>query len=88
MSNDGRRCLVLAEISNGHRMECHIAEMKIDLTFENVIDWVCSRDSHLGGDLRGIWTYADVYIIPTGENFDRKRYALTIRNRHGKLSRL
>jgi hypothetical protein len=88
MSNDGRPCLVLAEITNSHRMECHITEMEVDLTFKNVIDWVKSRDSHLGDDLRGTWTYADVYIVPAGEGVDRKRYALTIRNRYGELSRL
>src|SRR4051794_39984441 len=30
MSNDDRRCLVLAEISNGTRMECHMTEIEID----------------------------------------------------------
>jgi hypothetical protein len=88
MSNDGHRHLVLAEITNRHRMECHITEMEIDLTYNNVIDWVRSRGNHLGDDMRGTWTYADVYIIPAGESIDRKRYAMTIRNRHGELSRL
>ena len=87
MNTSGRRCLVLVEISNGYRMECHIAEMEIDLNYKNVIDWVQSRDNHLGDDMRGTWTYADVYIIPAGESIDRKRYALTIRNRHSKPSR-
>src|SRR3954447_3646751 len=66
MSNDDRRCLVLAEISNGTRMECHLTEIEIDLTFRNVIGWVKTRDNHLGDDLRGTWTYADVYIVPAG----------------------
>jgi hypothetical protein len=88
MSNDDRRCLVLAEISNSHRMECHMTEIEIDLTFRNVIDWVKTRDNHLGDDLRGTWTYADVYIVAAGKSFDQKRYALTIRNRRGELSRL
>jgi hypothetical protein len=88
MSNDDRRCLVLAEISNGTRMECHLTEIEIDLTFRNVIGWVKTRDNHLGDDLRGTWTYADVYIVAAGKSFDQKRYALTIRNRRGELSRL
>src|SRR3954447_7451273 len=88
MSNDDRRCLVLAEISNGTRMECHLTEVEIDLTFRNVIDWVKTRNSHLCDDLRGTWTYADVYIVAAGKSFDQKRYALTIRNRRGELSRL
>jgi hypothetical protein len=88
MSNDDRRCLVLAEISNSYRMECHMTEIEIDLTFRNVIDWVKTRDNHLGDDLRGTWTYADVYIVSAGRSIDQKRYALTIRNRRGELSRL
>ena len=88
MSNDDRRCLVLAEISNSYRMECHLTEIEIGLTFQNVIDWVKTRDNHLGDDLRGAWTYADVYIVSAGKSIDQKRYALTIRNRRGELSRL
>jgi hypothetical protein len=88
MNNDGHRCLVLVEISNGYRTECHMTEMEVDTTFRKIIDWVKTRDNHLGDSMRGTWTYADAYIVSDGKSIDQKRYALTIRNRHGKLSRL
>jgi hypothetical protein len=80
--------MVLAEIGNGYTTECHLAEIELSATFTEVVDWIKARDSHLADDLRGKWTYAEVYIIPPGESIDQKRHAMTLRNRHGALSRL
>jgi len=88
MNNDGRRCLVLVDISNGYRMERHITEIEVGAIFNEVVHWVRTRDSYLDDDLRGKWTYADVYIVPADGSIDQKRYAMTIRNRRGKLEQL
>ena len=88
MNHDGGRCMLLVEISNGCRMECHLVEIELSATFNEVVDWIKTRDNHLADDLRGTWTRAEVYIIPEGESIDQKRHAMTLRNRHGALSRL
>jgi hypothetical protein len=86
MSEDSRRCMVLAEIGNGYRMEWHITEVGAGTTFDELIEWVKGRDDHLDDDLRGKWTRAEIYVVPVNATIDEKRHAISIRNRRGGIS--
>ena len=78
--------MILAEIGNDYRTECHITEVGTGTSFDELIEWVKGRDDHLDDDLRGRWTYAEIYIVPFNASIDEKRHAMTIRNRRGGIS--
>ena len=84
MDKGSQRCIVLAEIGNDYKVECHIAEIDVRTPLEELIAWARQRDCHLDDALRGKWTYAKIYMLPSSppRSFDEKLHIVTVHARH------
>jgi len=76
--------MVLAEIGNDYRMECHLTEVDESTTITEIIEWVKSRDDHLDDALRGRWTYARIYTLGSDDapSVDGRQHVLTVYAKH------
>jgi len=72
--------MLLAEIGDERRMECHLAEVDRDTTLTGIIDWLKSRDAHLEEELRGRWTFARIYILGGDDprSFSNREHVITV----------
>jgi hypothetical protein len=84
MNIASRRCMVLAEIGNDDRMECHLTEVDQSTTITEIIEWVKSRDDHLDSALRERWTYARIYTLGSDDAplVDGRQHVLTVYAKH------
>ena len=88
MSENGRRCMLLAEIGNAYTTEHHIVEVDQRTTLTEMVDWIKSRDDHLEDELRGRWRYARIYLLGNDDtlSFADRQHVLTVyavRSRRG-----
>jgi hypothetical protein len=78
--------MVLAEIGNDGRMECHLTEVDQSTTLTEMIEWVKSRDDHLDDALRGRWTYARIYTLGSDDasSVDDRQHVFTVHAKHNR----
>ena len=87
MSKISHRFIVLAEIGNENKMECHVTEVSQSTSLSEVLEWVKSRDNHLEDDLRGKWTYARIYSlgVDPSKSIDDRQHIITINARRKRI---
>jgi hypothetical protein len=79
---------VLAEIGNGHTMECHITEVEQSTPLNEILEWLKSREDHLEDGLRGQWAYARIFVADSdhSQSLDNRRHMITVHAKRNKGS--
>src|SRR5689334_18319505 len=80
MSHTDHRYMLVAKIGNEYTSEEHITELDQRTTLTEIVEWVKSRDDHLGDDLRGRWGRARVFLLDNDDtlSFTEREHVLTI----------
>jgi hypothetical protein len=79
-NHTNHRSMLVAKIDNEYTMEEHIKEIDQRTTLSEIVEWVKSRDDHLGDDLSGRWRHARVYLLDNDDtlSFTEREHVLTI----------
>src|SRR3954447_2847209 len=80
MNHANHRYMLVVEIGSEYTSEEHITEVGQRTSLSEIVEWVKSRDDHLGEDLRGRWRHARVYFLDNDDrvSFTEREHVLTI----------